>query len=75
MWAPGCVHGTLWGVELCGLWVGVGKSMLSVENQMKEPKVRDTDWSLGCVRESSREADRTTGMEAEKVGRRRWKEV
>lgn len=47
--------------------MGSGEKHAECENQMKEPKVRDTDWSLGCVRESSRETDR---MEAEKVGRK-----
>lgn len=57
-----------------GLWVGSGEKHAECEKQMKEPKVRETEWSLGCVQESSRETDRqtdrTTGMEAKKVGRK-----
>lgn len=31
------------------LWVGSGEKHAECEKRMKEPKVRDTDWSLGCV--------------------------
>ena len=34
-----------------GLWVGSGEKHAECEKQMKEPKVRGTEWSLGCVRE------------------------